>query len=134
MRFKEITDELLEEWLDELTATDRLNREIERLRNEKLKNGNKISTHNIGHNGSRFICITDQSQKVMTIEEFAKHLEKKKTKEDTKENTKEDTMKLTIDFNYEDIKSLRKKLCNYELSDLEVIEEATKEAFRAYMQ
>lgn len=43
-------------------------------------------------------------------------------------------MKITIDFTYEDIKGLRKKLCNYELSDEEVITQATKEAFRAYMQ
>ena len=43
-------------------------------------------------------------------------------------------MKLTIEFNYEDIKSLRKKLCNYELNDEEVITQAAKEAFRAYMQ
>ena len=110
MRFKEITVELVEqyldgvlhgdeehrEWLTEATynfwaydrpiptprgsgTKDRLYQEIERLRleNENLKNGNKISTHNIGDNGSRFICITDQSQKVMTIEEFAKHLEKR---------------------------------------------------------
>ena len=122
MRFKEITDELLEEWLDELTATDRLNREIERLRNEKLKNGNKTTDHDHGDNGSRFICITDQSQKVMTIEEFAKHIEKK------------NNMKLTIDFTYNDIKDLRKKLCNYELDDEGVMVRATQEAFKAYLK